>query len=113
MSKRVSVCVTNFKLCSKILKVTNGIFLITGLTLEFVELVLDWMAKFHGLSYVMMERYPGGQSAWMNDNPWAIPISQNPPKFLESFSKTMKEEQIKSFLRIAEILEDGDESRGN
>ena len=77
-----------------------------------MELVLDWMAKYHGLSYVMMERYPGGQSAWINDNQWAIPISQNPPKFLENFGKTMKEEQIKSFFRIAEILEDGDESRG-
>ena len=50
------------------------------------------MAKYHGLSYVMMQRYPGGQAAWINDNPWAIPISQNPPKFLENFGKTMKEE---------------------
>ncbi len=86
---------------------------LTGLTLEFVTLVLDWMAKFHGLSHVMMQRYPGGKSAWLNDNPWVMPISQNPPKFLENFGKVMKEEQMKNFFKIAELLQDGDESRGN
>ena len=70
------------------------------------------MAKFHGLCHVMMTRYPGGKDAWLNDNPWAIAISQNPPEFLENFGKKMKDEQKKNFFRIAEILQEGDESKG-
>jgi hypothetical protein len=33
--------------------------LMTGFSKEFVDLVVDWMAKFHGLSHVLMTRHPG------------------------------------------------------
>ena len=64
--------------------------------------------KFHGTG----QRYPGGKSGWLQDNAWAIPVSQNPPKFLETFSKNLQQEQRKQFFKIAKVLEDGDESRG-
>ena len=44
--------------------------LVLGLTLEHVKLVVEWMAKFHGLSHVMVNQYPGGVQAWRKDNPW-------------------------------------------
>jgi hypothetical protein len=31
----------------------------TGFSKDFVDLVVDWMAKFHGLSHVLMTRHPG------------------------------------------------------
>jgi hypothetical protein len=61
----------------------------------------------------MMTRYPGGKNAWLTDNPWVMAISQNPPEFLQNFSNKMKEEQMKNFFKIAEILQEGDESKGN
>jgi hypothetical protein len=42
----------------------------SGLTLEHVKLVVDWLANFHGLSYKFITQYPGGVEAWSKDNPW-------------------------------------------
>jgi hypothetical protein len=39
--------------------VTNEKSFMTGFSKEFVDLVVDWMAKFHGLSHVLMTRHPG------------------------------------------------------
>ena len=71
------------------------------------------MARFHGLSHVLMTRHAGGKSGWLEENPWVIPLSQNPPKMLETFSKTMQEQQKKQFFVMAKVLEDGDESKGD
>jgi hypothetical protein len=53
------------------------------------------MAKFHGLSYVMMNNYPGGVEAWRKDHPWSVPMSENPPEIVMALFEMMREDQVR------------------
>ena len=53
-----------------------------GLNLDHVMLVVEWMARLHGLAYVMMNRYPGGAEAWRKDNKWYVLISSKSYTYL-------------------------------
>ena len=65
-----------------------------GLSLDHVQLVLEWMAKFHGLSFVMMNNYLGGVEAWRKDHPWSVPMSENPPEIVMALFEMMREDNV-------------------
>ena len=41
-----------------------------SLDIDHVLVAVEWLAKFHGLSYVMLHKYKGGPKAWVEQNPW-------------------------------------------
>ena len=67
-------------------------------------MVIEWLAKLHGLSHVMMSNYPGGIESWRKDNPWSVTMFQDLPPIVTTIIEMMKEEQKEKFIRIAEIL---------
>ena len=32
--------------------------------------VTEWLARLHGLSYVLLNKHPGGPQAWLDKNRW-------------------------------------------
>ena len=40
----------------------------SGLDLEHVNKVMNWLAKFHGLSYVLLNNHPEGPEGWLEAN---------------------------------------------
>ena len=41
-----------------------------GLDLDHVLPVVEWLARFHGLSLVLLSRSEGGARRWLEENPW-------------------------------------------
>jgi hypothetical protein len=54
-----------------------------GLDLNHVTKVIEWIATFHGLSYVLLQKHSEGPEGWLRANPWAVPLSQRPPEGLK------------------------------
>ena len=51
---------------------TNTVLITILLGLDFAHVVkaCEWLARLHGLCYVLLKRHPGGPEAWIRDNPW-------------------------------------------
>lgn len=41
-----------------------------GLDFDHALMVVEWLAKFHGLSFVVLQKHEGGADKWVLDNPW-------------------------------------------
>ena len=46
-----------------------------GLDLSHVVKVMDWLAKFHGLSYVLLNNHPDGPEGWLKENSYVKTMS--------------------------------------
>ena len=62
-----------------------------GLDIDHVTKVMTWMARFHGLAYVMMEQHPQGSEGWIKDNPWALPIPHRIDPSVQSMMGSMRQ----------------------
>jgi len=61
----------------------------SGLTLPYVKLVMQWLAKFHALSYVHTRKGNGNFEDWQEKNPWSFTFAQKPPEEFAAFHENM------------------------
>ena len=77
-----------------------------GLDFAHCERVMNWLASFHALGYVMIQKYPGGKKSFLADHPWLVPLSQRMPDDLESMAESAKESNMENFLLIASLIQE-------
>ena len=77
-----------------------------GLDFKHCALVMKWLAEYHALGYLLVDRYPGGTESFLEAHPWLVPMSQRVSEDLEAMAEGAKDNNMENYLLIASLIQE-------
>ena len=83
-----------------------------GFDLSHSRLIVENLALVHAHARAVVESHPRGPEGWLEDNPWAVPLSQGKNEKYEKWQEGTKMQTFRNFMMMMEKIQEGDESLG-